>query len=156
MRISDWSSDVCSSDLGLRDDLLRRFGEFARSSAPTAAFTTIISTALAAASPPAAAKGIFAVAAAGGANTLGKVALGAAGSIGLAMVAAFAGLWLGLRKQLKGAIDDEERTALIRSSVINGLASIAFVACMLLVASGARGTLMPVSTIRSRLGFLAA
>src|SRR3546814_2817640 len=96
MRISDWSSDVCSSDL---------------------------------------AKGIFAVAAAGGANTLGKVALGAAGSIGLAMVAAFAGIWLGLRKQLKGAIDDEERTALIRSSVINGLASIAFVACMLLVRS---------------------
>src|SRR3546814_11124871 len=71
------------------------------------------------------------------------------------MVAAFAGIWLGLRKQLKGAIDDEERTALIRSSVINGLASIAFVACMLLVASGARGTLMLVSTIAAWLGFMA-
>src|SRR3546814_12339030 len=116
MRISDWSSDVCSSDL---------------------------------------AKGIFAVAAAGGANTLGKVALGAASSIGLAMVAAFAGIWLGLRKQLKGAIDDEERTALIRSSVINGLASIAFVACMLLVASGARRTVMLVATIAAWPGFLA-
>src|SRR3546814_18182843 len=136
MRISDWSSDVCSSDLGLRDDLLRRFGEFARSSAPTAAFTTIISTALAAASPPAAAKGIFAVAAAGGANTLGKVALGAAGSIGLAMVAAFAGIWLGLRKPLKGAIDDEERPPLIRTPVINGLASNDLVARLLPVATG--------------------
>src|SRR3546814_3989427 len=71
------------------------------------------------------------------------------------MVAAFAGIWLGLRKQLKGAIDDEERTALIRSSVINGLASIAFVACMLLVASGARGTLMLVSTIAAWIGFMA-
>jgi RNA polymerase sigma factor (sigma-70 family) len=140
---------------GLRDDLLRRFGEFARSSAPTAAFTTIISAALVTASPPAAAKGIFAVAAAGGANTLGKVALGAAGSIGLALVAAFAGMWLGLRKQLKGAIDDEERAALIRSSVINALASIAFVACMLLVAVAARGTVMLVATIAAWLGFMA-
>src|SRR3546814_1848596 len=70
------------------------------------------------------------------------------------MVAAFAGIWLGLRKQLKGAIDDEERTALIRSSVINGLASIAFVACMLLVASGARGTVMLVATIAAWLGFM--
>src|SRR3546814_5650724 len=71
------------------------------------------------------------------------------------MVAAFAGIWLGLRKQLKGAIDDEERTALIRSSVINGLASIAFVACMLLVASGARGTLMLVPSIAAWIGFMA-
>src|SRR3546814_13590024 len=52
-------------------------------------------------------------------------------------------------------LDDEERTALIRSSVINGLASIAFVACMLLVASGARGTLMLVSTIAPWIGFMA-
>src|SRR3546814_829944 len=71
------------------------------------------------------------------------------------MVAAFAGIWLGLRKQLKGAIDDEERTALIRSSVINGLASIAFVACLLLVASGARGTLMLVSKLAAWIGFMA-
>src|SRR3546814_17671712 len=52
-------------------------------------------------------------------------------------------------------LDDEERTALIRSSVINGLASIAFVACMLLVASGARGTVMLVATIAAWLGFMA-
>lgn len=140
---------------GLREDLLRRFGEFARGSAPTAAFTTIISTALVTASPPAAAKGIFAVAAAGGANTLGKIVLGAAGSIGIAMAAAFAGIWLGLRSQLKGAIDGEERTALVRSAVINGLASIAFVVCMLLVASGARGTVMLVATVLAWLGFMA-
>jgi len=140
---------------GLRDDLLRRFGEFARSSAPTAAFTTVISTALLSASPPAAAKGIFAAAAAGGANTLGKVALGAAGSIGVAMVAAFAGIWLGLRRQLRDAIDDEERNALVRSSVVNALASVAFVACMLVVAYGIRGTAMLVTTIAAWIGFMA-
>lgn len=140
---------------GLRDDLVRRFGDFARGSAPTAAFTTIIASALAVASPPAAAKGILAVAAAGGAKTFAKLLLGAAGSIGIAMVAAFAGIWLGLRKQLRGAIDAEERTALVRSSVINALASIAFVVCMLLVASATQGTRMLVTTVLAWLGFMA-
>jgi RNA polymerase sigma factor (sigma-70 family) len=139
---------------GLRDDLVKRFGEFARSSAPTAAFTAVIASALVVASPPAAAKGILAVAAAGGAKTLGKLVLGAAGSIGIAMAAAFAGIWLGLRSQLKGAVDDEERSALVRSAVINGLASIAFVAGMLLVAAGARGTTMLVATVLAWIGFM--
>lgn len=140
---------------GLRDDLMQRFGEFALGSAPTAAFTAVVASALMVASPPAAAKGILAVAAAGGAKTFGKLVLGAAGSIGIAMVAAFAGIWLGLRSQLKGAIDGEERTALVRSAVINGLASIAFVACMLLVASGTHGIVMLVATVPAWLGFMA-
>jgi RNA polymerase sigma factor (sigma-70 family) len=138
----------------LRDDLLRRFGEFARSSAPTAAFTTIIATALVTASPPAAAKGILAIAAAGGAKTFAKLLLGAAGSIGIAMVAAFAGIFLGLRKQLKGAIDAEERTALVRSAVINALASVAFVVCMLLVTSATQGTGMLAWTVLAWAGFM--
>ncbi len=140
---------------GLRDDLLKRFGDFARGSAPTAAFTAIISTALVTASPPAAAKGIFAVAAAGGANTLGKIALGAAGSIGVAIVAAFAGIWLGLRKQLKGAIDQQERSALIRSSVVNALASVGFVIVIVLLAAHARGPLLVGGSIALTLGFMA-
>ncbi len=140
---------------GLREDLLRRFGEFARGSAPGAAFTTIVAGALAAASPPAAAKGILAVAAAGGAKTFGKLLLGAAGSIGIAIVAAFAGIWLGLRKQLREAIDDEERTALVRSSVVNALVSIGFVACMLVVARYARGTTMLAASVAAWLVFMA-
>src|SRR5690606_14557838 len=124
---------------GLRDDLLRRFGEFARSSAPTAAFTTIISTALVAASPPAAAKGIIAAAAAGGAKAAGKVLLGAAGSIAFAVVATFAAIWLGLHSQLKGSIDDEERRALTRSAVVSSLASIGFVVLLVLLASSTGG-----------------
>lgn len=139
---------------GLREDLVKRFGEFARSSAPTAAFTTIIATALVTASPPAAAKGILAVVAAGGAKTFGKLLLGAAGSIGIGVAAAFAGLWLGLRKQLKGAIDDEERTALVRSAVVNGLATIAFIASMLLAAH-LQGTAMKAIAVLAWLGFMA-
>ncbi len=115
----------------LREDLLARFGEFAASSAPGAAFTGIIATALTIASPPAAAKGILGIAAMGGAKTLGKVALGAGGSIAIALIGAFAGIWLGLRKQLKGAIDEEERQELIRSAAINGAASVLFLVVFL-------------------------
>ncbi len=123
----------------LHEDLLARFGEFAASSAPGAAFTGIIATALTIASPPAAAKGILGIAAAGGAKTLGKVALGAGGSLAIALIGAFAGIWLGLRRQLKGAIDEKERQALIRSAAINGAASILFLVAMLALARFSSG-----------------
>jgi len=118
----------------VRDELLARFGEFARSSAPSIGFTTMVATALAVASPPAAAAGVFGSAlAAGSGGTLGKVLVGAAGSIGIGLVAAFAGIWLGLRSQLKGAIDDAERFALVRSSVVSALASIGFMIGMVAI-----------------------
>lgn len=125
----------------LQADLLTRFGDFARDTAPGATFTGMIATALLAASPPAAAKSILAVGAAGGAKTIGKLLLGSAGSIVFAMVAAFAGIWLGTRKQLKGAIDDAERRALIRSATINSLATIGFLISILLITRYTEGWL---------------
>ena len=135
----------------LRDDLLARFGEFAASSAPGAAFTGVIATALSMASPPAAAKGILTVAAAGGAKTLAKITLGAAGNIGFALFAAFGGIWLGLRRQLNGAIDEEERRGLIRSAAINGIASVLFMVCAIALASFDDGWVLPVLAM---LGFM--
>ena len=118
----------------VREELLARFGEFARASAPSVGFTAMVATALGIASPPAAAAGILTTAAgAAGAKTLGKILLGAAGSIGIAIVAALAGVWLGLRQQLKGAIDQTERVGLIRIAVVNALASIAFVAFLVVM-----------------------
>jgi len=116
----------------LREDLLARFGEFARDSAPGVAFTGMIGTALAMASPPAAAKGVLGVSAAVGAKTVAKIALGAAGSLGFALLSAFAGIWLGLRRQLKCAIDAEERRGLIRSAGINVLATFGFLLSLVL------------------------
>ena len=136
----------------LREDLLARFGEFAAGSAPGAAFTGIIATALTIASPPAAAKGILAIGAAAGGKTLAKIALGAAGSIGITMVGAFAGIWLGLRKQLKGAIDEEERQGLIRSAAINGAASMLFVVALVALSRFSEGW-MP--TVLAMLAFMA-
>lgn len=125
----------------LREDLLKRFGEFARSSAPGAAFTAVVATALTVASPPAAAAGILSAGAVVGAKTLGKILLGAAGSIGFAIVASFTAIYLGLRSQLRGAIDQEERQGLIRSAAINALASIGFVIALLAIAYATTGWL---------------
>ncbi len=128
----------------LRKDLLARFGEFAADSAPGAAFTGIVATALTIASPPAAAKGLLTLGAAAGGKTLAKIALGAAGSLAIAIIGAVAGIWLGLRKQLKGAIDEEERRDLIRSAAINGMATLGFLVCLLLVVRFDDGWVFPV------------
>ncbi|BCT91287.1 putative RNA polymerase sigma factor RfaY [Lysobacter caseinilyticus] len=129
----------------LRTDLLARFGEFAQGSAPAAAFATIVTGALMTASPPAAAAGMLgAGATAVGAKTLGQVLLGAAGSIGIAAFAALASIAWGLRRQLREAIDDEERTALVRSAMVNVGASIGYVLALLALAAGTRGWVLPV------------
>ena len=128
----------------LHADLLARFGAFAKASAPSVGFTGMVATALGLASPPAAAAGIFGSAAGAiGAKTLGKVLVGAAGSIGIGIVAAFAGIFLGLRQQLRGAIDRRERTELVRSAVINALASIGFVIAILVLARLDEGWWLP-------------
>jgi hypothetical protein len=107
-------------------------------------FSTMLATALTLASPPAAAAGIFtSTAALAGAKVLGKVLLGSAGSIGLALIGAFAGIYLGLRKQLNGAIDAAERFGLIRSAVLNALASIAFLIALVAIHRWSTGWLLP-------------
>ena len=130
--------------MALREDLLERFGAFARGSAPSVAFTSVVATALTFAAPPAAASGLLStVAAATGAKTVGKLLLGAAGSLGIGLAGAFAGIYLGLRKQLKGAIDEEERAGLIRSAVVTGLATIGFLVVILVLVKVDDGWVLP-------------
>jgi len=137
----------------VRDELLQRFGAFARDSAPSLAFASMVATALAVASPPVAAAGIFASAGvAAGAKTFGKIVLGSAGSLGLALVAAFAGIYLGLRQQLKGSNDQQERIELIRSAVISALASIGYLVVLLVLVRFDDGWVLPVI---ATLGFMA-
>ena len=128
----------------VRDDLLARFGEFAQGSAPAAGFAAVVTSALLLASPPAAAAGIFGTSVgAVGAKTVAQVLLGAAGTIGIALVAAFGSIAFGLRRQLRDAIDDEERHALTRSALINSAASIGFMIALVALAAGSRGWLLP-------------
>ena len=129
----------------VRGELLLRFGEFAHASAPSAGFAAVITTALAMASPPAAAAGLLAATATVGAKSLGKLLLGSAGSIGLGLAGAFAGIYYGLRSQLRGAVDDAERFALVRSSVISGLASVGFMVTLLLLSIFDSGWRLPLT-----------
>ena len=128
----------------VREEMLKRFGEFARSSAPSAAFAALVASALSVASPPAAAASILGMGATVGAKTLGKIVLGSMGGIALGLGAAFAGVYLGLRRNLRGAIDAEERRGLIRSAGISGLATLGFLVGILLIARYSSGWIAPV------------
>lgn len=127
----------------VRDELLARFGEFARDTAPSAAFTLMVTTALSVASPPAAAAGLIAIGGAAGAKTFGKLLLGSAGAVGVFVLLTFGGMWLGLRRQLRGAVDDAERAALKRNAAINAGVSVVFMGATLGVSHLGRGWIAP-------------
>ena len=129
----------------LREDLLERFGAFARGSAPSVAFTGMVATALTLAAPPASASGVLGtLATAAGAKTFAKVLAGSAGALGLGLLAAFAGIYLGLRRQLKGAIDARERLGLMRSAVVNALATVGYLVATLVIARNDDGWVLTV------------
>jgi RNA polymerase sigma factor (sigma-70 family) len=103
----------------VRDDILKRFGDFARSSAPSAAFTAAIITALGMASKPAAAAGATAIGTAtlGGAiagkSLAGVVGMG--GLIGGSLVGGAIAAHLTRGYLLAFADTLEERDAILRS-----------------------------------------
>ncbi len=126
----------------LRADMLKRIGEFARSTAPGVAFTALVVGGLslapgAAMAATAAAGGFFAskkagLAAGGGGKGLsklvfggasagkgaGKLLVGAAGSALFALVAGIAGVVFGVRRYWITAIDEEEKRSLTRYSAV--------------------------------------
>ena len=112
----------------LREDLLSRLGDFARSSAPTAAFTALVVAGIALSTPAAAAG--FAGGAMAASKGLGKLSagvlgrmgaagggssrlmIGLAGGIVLALVISLAALFIGLRRYWVTAIDAQEKKQL--------------------------------------------
>lgn len=126
----------------LREDLMTRLGDFARSSAPTAAFTAVVIAGLSI-SPSAAAAGFAAGGAAAskglskllfGAGAAGKGAsrlmIGAAGGIVFALVAGIAGVLFGVRRYWITAIDAEEKRQLAWFAVSGIGVVVAFTAAM--------------------------
>jgi RNA polymerase sigma factor (sigma-70 family) len=102
----------------VRDDLLRRFAEFARTSAPSAAFAAVVTATLGSISKPASAAGLIAAGSGVAGMTLGKLLLGAAASVGTGLLAAVASLYLCAR-QLQAYADTNEERAAIRRWVRN-------------------------------------
>jgi RNA polymerase sigma factor (sigma-70 family) len=129
----------------IRAELLARLGEFARGTAPSAAFTAVVTAALVVGSPPAAAAGILAAGAAAGSKTFGKVLLGGAGAATIGVAAAFVGIFWGLKRQLREALDEAERRALTRSAWINAGATVAFLLGITAAATWTSGWLAPVA-----------
>jgi RNA polymerase sigma factor (sigma-70 family) len=132
----------------LRSDLLTRLGDFARASAPTAAFTALVVAGLAV-SPSAAAAGFAAGGAAAsrglsklffGAGAAGKGAsklmLGAAGGMVFMIIAGIAGVLFGVRRHWVSAIDAEEKKALARFALAGIGVVVLFSLLMVLSLSG--------------------
>jgi len=141
----------------LHSDLLARLGDFARSSAPTAAFTAIVVGSLAF-SQSAAAAGLAGAAGAAAGNSLGKVSMGigaigkglgktalgsaligkgasrlligVAGGIVFALIAGIAGVLFGVRKHWITAIDEQEKRDLAWFAAVGILAVFVFTAAM--------------------------
>lgn len=142
----------------LHQGLLERLGDFARSSAPTAAFTAIVvgslafsqsaaAAGLAGAAGAAAGHGLGKLSAASGvlgkglgklavgSGLLGKTApkllLGAAGGIVFALIAGIAGVLFGVRRHWITAIDDQEKRDLAWFAAIGILTVFVFTGLML-------------------------
>lgn len=118
----------------VRDDLLRRFAEFARSSAPSTAFAAVVTTALGTVSKPASAAGLLVAGSTVAGATLGKLMLGVAASFGAGLVAGMASLYVCARQLLSYADTDEERAAIRRWVRRYALITL-FVTCSVMVAS---------------------
>lgn len=96
----------------IREELLLRTGHFVKTSAPSIAFTTVVSTALIAAAPSTATAGVLAVTT-GGSSMAGKgffaVLSAAASSIALGIGMAALGIWGGLWPSLKNPHDQRKK-----------------------------------------------
>jgi hypothetical protein len=127
----------------VRGELLGRFGEFARGSAPAAGFAVVVTSALTVAAPPAAAGTLLTVSGTVGAKSLAKLLLGALGSAGIGIAGGVLGIWWGLKRNLRGAIDARERAEIKRSARITGIATVAFLVGMVVYAQWGRGWVPP-------------
>ena len=111
----------------VREELMARFGEFARASAPSAAFASSVLGMLAVAAPPAAGATVLA----GGGTVAGKGMLkllgGTAGVAALGTLVGIGAVWFGIRKPLKDPLDARERRDLIRYGVFCTALIVAFV-----------------------------
>lgn len=102
----------------VREELLQRLGEFARATAPGAAFTAAVAIALTTAAPPAAAATALGVGALGGAKGLAKVGAGALGGAAVGVAGGLLGIWMGVRRYLRDPFDEAERRGVLAYAAV--------------------------------------
>ena len=111
----------------LREEMLKRFGEFAQSSAPSAAFASVLLALLATAAPPAAAASILASGSAVAGKGLMKLLGASFGAAAFGVVVGICSVWLGIRKPLRDPLDRNERNALLAYGTFCSLLILVFV-----------------------------
>ncbi|GGD38460.1 RNA polymerase sigma factor [Pseudoxanthomonas indica] len=111
----------------VRDELMKHFSDFARSSAPGAAFASVVIGALAMAAPPTAAAAVLSTGTAIAGKGLLKVMGASFGAIAFGVIAGVGSVWYGIRKYLRDPLDEQERQSLLKYGATNTLLILAFV-----------------------------
>ncbi|MBD9478038.1 sigma-70 family RNA polymerase sigma factor [Pseudoxanthomonas sp. PXM02] len=112
----------------VREELMVRFGEFARTSAPSAAFASGILGLLAIAAPPSAGAVVLGTGGALAGKGLLKLVGGALGATAFGTLVGVGAVWFGIRKYLRDPLDARERDELLRYGAVNTFAIFAFIA----------------------------
>ncbi|KAF1726946.1 RNA polymerase sigma factor [Pseudoxanthomonas japonensis] len=111
----------------VREELMSRFGDFARTSAPSAAFASGVLGLLVVAAPPSAGAVVLSTGGAIAGKGLMKLVGGALGATALGTFVGIGAVWFGVRKYLRDPLDARERTELLRYGTVNTLAILAFI-----------------------------
>jgi RNA polymerase sigma factor (sigma-70 family) len=117
----------------VREDLLRRFGDFARGSAPGAVFTATIASVLMTASPPVAASVALNIGTSAVGKAAAKLGLGTLGGLAVGFGASIVAMYYATKYLLHFAATEQERADIRRFAVYQGATTLFFVASLLLL-----------------------
>ncbi|WP_146910070.1 RNA polymerase sigma factor [Arenimonas daejeonensis] len=110
----------------VREELLQRLGEFAKSTAPGAGFSAAVLAMLMVGAPPAAAATAFGAGALGAVNGATKLGIGALGGAFAGIVGGLWGVWFGVRKLLRQPFDERERRGVMAYALFTSALTVSF------------------------------
>lgn len=110
----------------VREALLQRLCEFARTTAPASAFTALVVSTLTVASPPVAAAGAFGIGALSAAKGVAKIGVAAMGAAAIGIFSGLLGIWLGVRALLRNPFDVREKRDVLRYAFVSSAIVVAF------------------------------
>jgi RNA polymerase sigma factor (sigma-70 family) len=117
----------------VREELLQRLGEFAKSTAPGAGFTAAVAAMLMVGAPPTAAAAVLGTGAVGAVNGITKIGIGALGGAFAGVLGGLLGVWFGVRKYLRQPFDERERRGVIAYALFTSALTVGFCIVIMLL-----------------------
>ncbi len=117
----------------VREELLQRLGEFAKSTTPGAGFTAAVATMLMVGAPPTAAAAALGTGAVGAVNGITKIGIGALGGAFAGVLGGLLGVWFGVRKYLRHPFDERERRGVIAYALFTSALTVGFCIVIMLL-----------------------